>query len=191
MKLYVVRIILASLSKRRFWQHERLLEANLTTLSNNQHSWCRSCCQKLRLLKLANNRLHNLHASTAKATLTSTRMQHTCSTYIAHTDYTANRCTRLKQTIPRYTVDMWQCMRAMYVHMGTYTQLTGQTEIVQTHKLKCNTYSCGSYFVTVIDLPQVSLEWVLIEYIQFIMRSVLKLKRRTRETEGLVKLGTH
>jgi hypothetical protein len=33
-----------------------------------------------------------------------------------------------------------------------------------------------------IDLPQVSLEWVLIGYIQFIMRSVLNLKRRTRET---------
>jgi hypothetical protein len=33
-----------------------------------------------------------------------------------------------------------------------------------------------------IDLPQVSLEWVLIGYIQVIMRSVLNLKRRTRET---------
>ena len=33
-----------------------------------------------------------------------------------------------------------------------------------------------------LDLPQVSLEWVLIGYIQFIMRSVLNLKRRTRET---------
>ena len=31
-------------------------------------------------------------------------------------------------------------------------------------------------------LAQVSLEWVLIGYIQFIMRSVLNLKRRTRET---------
>ena len=35
---------------------------------------------------------------------------------------------------------------------------------------------------TTVDLPQVSLEWVLIGYIQFIMRSVLNLKRRTRET---------
>jgi hypothetical protein len=34
----------------------------------------------------------------------------------------------------------------------------------------------------ILDLPQVSLEWVLIGYIQFIMRSVLNLKRRTRET---------
>jgi hypothetical protein len=31
-------------------------------------------------------------------------------------------------------------------------------------------------------LAQVSLEWVLIGYIQFIMRSALNLKRRTRET---------
>ena len=35
---------------------------------------------------------------------------------------------------------------------------------------------------TKLHLPQVSLEWVLIGYIQFIMRSVLNLKRRTRET---------
>jgi hypothetical protein len=34
----------------------------------------------------------------------------------------------------------------------------------------------------VVDLPQVSLEWVSTGYIQFIMRSVLNLKRRTRET---------
>jgi hypothetical protein len=36
-------------------------------------------------------------------------------------------------------------------------------------------------FSRTLDLPQGSLEWVLIGYIQFIMRSVLNLKRRTRE----------
>ena len=34
-----------------------------------------------------------------------------------------------------------------------------------------------SYPCRPVDLPQVSLEWVLIGYIQFIMRSVLNLKR--------------
>jgi hypothetical protein len=40
----------------------------------------------------------------------------------------------------------------------------------------------STILIITIDLPQVSLEWVLIGYIQFIMRSVLNLKRRTRET---------
>jgi hypothetical protein len=34
-----------------------------------------------------------------------------------------------------------------------------------------------------LDLPQVSLEWVLIGYIQFIMRSVLNLKRTQRPSK--------
>jgi hypothetical protein len=48
--------------------------------------------------------------------------------------------------------------------------------------------------VVVVDLPQVSLEWVLIGYIQFIMRSVFKtdliinwiypIKTHSRETWG-------
>jgi hypothetical protein len=42
--------------------------------------------------------------------------------------------------------------------------------------------SDGFRFILILDLPQVSLEWLLIGYIQFIMRSVLNLKRRTRET---------
>jgi hypothetical protein len=40
----------------------------------------------------------------------------------------------------------------------------------------------SSLFIINLHLPQVSLEWVLIGYIQFIMRSVLNLKQRTRET---------
>ena len=36
-----------------------------------------------------------------------------------------------------------------------------------------------------LDLPQVSLEWVLIGYIQFIMRSVLNLKRRKKTDQKI------
>jgi hypothetical protein len=37
-----------------------------------------------------------------------------------------------------------------------------------------------------LDLPQVSLEWALIGYIQFIMRSVLTLSKPIRERLGQV-----
>jgi hypothetical protein len=43
-------------------------------------------------------------------------------------------------------------------------------------------YACIAWLWKCLDLLQVSLEWVLIGYIQFIMRSVFNLKRRTRET---------
>ena len=46
-------------------------------------------------------------------------MQQKCSTYITHTDYTVNKCTRLKQSIPR---DRYVAMYACNIHMyTTYT----------------------------------------------------------------------
>ena len=51
-------------------------------------------------------------------------MQHTCSTYIAHTDYTVNRCTRLKQTIPRYRyVAMYACNVCRICAHGNYANI--------------------------------------------------------------------
>jgi hypothetical protein len=43
-------------------------------------------------------------------------MQHKCSTYITHWDYTVNMCTRLKQSIPR---DRYVAMYACNIHMST------------------------------------------------------------------------
>ena len=94
------------------------------------------------------NNIYGLHATCMfahadKVTFTSIRMQHKCSTYITHTDYTVNKCTRLKQSIPR---DRYVAMYACNIHMSTIYTCTYSLQI---KRKSCKHTNCNTYVFVV------------------------------------------